>query len=405
MYSSNLKSNNSSLDILKSMILDEYYPIEQSESILEFENHGRIHEKSQNFLKEFQRPGIVHINREELDAFYQELEDLDLSDESPTTSVSTDKHPSLEQMTFIYIVSNQIYSQNHMFKIGKHKGTKKMLIKRYKTYLIDPIVYFFFPTGTVSSDEAALLDRFSKFRMGTSEFLQMPIDKLLDGVHLYFKTKYQRNPSVQIPYHRCMLQQELYDLAEKRIQFNGVGLDGVPVRGHYKKCGFFPYLDFSNPNDCLKRVEMICEGKKIFHLEFSRLEMDLLMNPSVIDFIRCFMIDFEKKNYVMYLDRFVENGLNDFFVEAMKRIYGYQSFKVLTRKEFLQKETFSERILLIQKSDEPMDILLEKIQMLECCVLIEDRNIYAVSNKECMSVTNKEMGSFEDLFFYFFYVL
>jgi hypothetical protein len=398
------------------MILDEYYPIERSESILEFENQERTQEKSRNFLEEFKRPGIVHINREELDAFYQELEDLDLSsDESPTsTSVSTDKHPSLEQMTFIYIVSNQIYSQNHMYKIGKHKGTKKMLIKRYKTYLIDPIVYFFFPTGTVSLDEAALLDRFSKFRMGTSEFLQMPIEKLLDGVQLYFKTKYQRNPSVQIPYHRCMMQQEVYDLVEKRIMFNGVGSDGVPVRGHYKKCGFFPYLDFSNPNDCLKRVEMICEGKQIFHLEFPILEMDLLMNPSVVDFIRCFMIDFEKKNYVMYLDRFVENGLNDFFVEAMKRIYGYHSFKVLTRKEFLQKETFSERILLIQKSDEPMDILLEKIQMLECCVLIEDRNIYSVSNKECMKDTNKEcmfrdtnkeMGSFEDLFYYFFYVL
>jgi hypothetical protein len=112
------------------------------------------------------------------------------------------------------------------------------------------------------------------------------------------------------------------------------------------------------------------------------------------------MIEFDKRNFILYLDRFVENGLNDFLVEMMKRMYGYHSFKVMTRREFLLKESFPERLILIQKSEEPMEILLEKIQWIECCVLIEDRNIYSVENREMDNCI-----SFEDLFYYFFYVL
>lgn len=398
-----MKSNNRRLRKNK-MILDEYYSIEprkESARVLELKKtfseddtewSPKIldHSSRDNNITQIK---IVHTNREELDAFYEEMEDLDLSDESPTSTnhKNVDRHTSLEQMTFIYIVSNHIYSQNNMYKIGKHKGTKKMLIKRYKTYLIDPIVYLFFPTGSVSSDEVALLNRFSKFRMGSSEFLQMPIDSLLDGVNLYFKTKYHRNPSVQVPYHRCLYEQRLYDFFEKKIQID---------TKTYKKCEFLPYLDFSVPDNCLKRIEMIVDNKKIFNLDFSRIDIDFLMNKSMVDFIRCFMIEFDKRNFILYLDRFVENGLNDFLVEAMKRMYGYHSFKVMTRREFLLKESFPERLIVIRRSEEPMEILLEKIQWLECCVLIEDRNIYCVENREMDGCI-----SFEDLFYYFFYVL
>lgn len=371
------------------MIFDQYYSVERKESepILQFQNQ-------ENSI-EVKRPAVIHINREELDAFYEELEDLDLSDGSPTSvhEKNVDKHPSLEQMTFIYIVSNHIYAEKNMYKIGKHKGTKKMLIKRYKTYLIDPIVYFFFPTGTVSSDETTLLSRFSKFRMGSSEFLQMPIDKLLDGVYLYFKTKYHRTPSVHIPYHRCLFQENLYDFVDKKIQMS---ID----KSVYRKCEFFPYLNFSDVSNCLKRVEIGMENMKIFDLDFSKMDIDFLMNVNVVDFIRCFMIEFDRKNFILYLDRFVEKGLNDFLVEAMKQMYGYHSFKVMTRREFLLKESFPERLIVIRRSDEPMEILLEKIQWLECCVLIEDKNIYSVENREICSYI-----SFEDLFYYFLYVL
>lgn len=367
------------------MILDEYYPVERT-----FETHSRI--DSGISLKS-------SLLRQELDAFFEEIEELNLNDNSPS-SIHVDKHPSLEDMTFIYIVSNNIYSEKNMYKIGKHKGTKKMLIKRYKTYLIEPIVYLFFPTGTVSSDECALLDRFSKFRLGTSEFLQMPIDKLLDSVHLYFKTKYHRTPTVQIPYHRCLYQQDLYDFVDKKIQMNKWSTERSTDKVIYRKCEFFPYLDFSDISNCLKRVEMRLENRKIFDLDLSKIDMDFLTHASVVDFIRCFMIEFDRKNFILYLERFMENGLNDFLVEMMKRIYGYHSFKILSRREFLLKESFPERLILIKKSDEPMEILLEKIQWLECCVLIEDKNIYSVENREICSYI-----SFEDLFYYFFYVL
>ena len=386
------------------MILDQYYSVEprtESERVLELRKSfpEEDTEWSRKILDHSSRDDnitqikIVHKNREELDAFYEEMEDLDLSDESPisTNHRNVDRHTSLEQMTFIYIVSNHIYSQNNMYKIGKHKGTKKMLIKRYKTYLIDPIVYFFFPTGSVSSDEVALLNRFSKFRMGTSEFVQIPIDSLLDSVNIYFKSKYHRNPSVQIPYHRCLYQERLYDFVEKRIQ---------SIDRKLNKIQFFPYLDFSDPSNCLKRIEMMSENERIFNLDFSRIDMDLLTDKTVSDFIRCFMIEFDRKNFILYLDCFVENGLNEFLIEAMKRIYGYHSFKILTRREFLLKESFPERLIVIKRSEEPIEILLEKIQWLECCVLIEDKNIYSVENREI-----GYSDSFDDLFYYFLYIL
>ena len=235
------------------MILNEFYPVDNSR-MMELE-----HSQNVPFKIELKRTPLF---QKELDAFFKEFEDLELasepkdSDESPTTT-HVDKHPSLEQMTFIYIVSNDIYSERNMYKIGKHKGTKKMLIKRYKTYLIDPIVYFFFPTGTVSQDEVNLLDRFSKFRMGTSEFLQIPIDKLIENVQIYFKHKYQRCPTVQIPYHRCLYThletlstcrefgtgQILYDFFSKNVQL--------------KKCFFYPYLEYHDPSNCLKSLEFI----------------------------------------------------------------------------------------------------------------------------------------------------
>ena len=365
------------------MIINEYY---STDSRMFGDNQENILESNYPIKIQVKRTAL---EQQELDLFYQEFEDLDINDESPTDTTHVDKHYSLEQMTFIYVISNDVYSEKNMFKIGKHKGTKKMLIKRYKTYLIDPKVYFFFPSGTVSQDECILLDRFSKFRVGTSEFVKMPLDNLLDSIYCYFKTKYYRDPAVQIVYHKCLYEQKLFDFFEKNI--------------HGKKCMFYPYFDFRNSENCLRRMDFVVDKNIIYQLDIGGVQdkMDIWLNGNMIDFMRCFFLEFERLNYVLYLDKFLEGGWNDFFVECMKRFYGYSSFKILNRREFLLKESFPERLLLIKKSEEPLDIVLEKLKWVNSCVIIEDKNIYSVENNHIICNQTK----IEDLFFYLFYIL
>jgi hypothetical protein len=49
-------------------------------------------------------------------------------------------------MTTIYIVSTEERAKENIYKLGKHTGTIRNLESRYGTPLIDPIIYFFYPT-------------------------------------------------------------------------------------------------------------------------------------------------------------------------------------------------------------------------------------------------------------------
>jgi hypothetical protein len=339
---------------------------------------------------------------EQLQSFFESLEDLHFNDDSSPSSslVEPESHPSLQNMTFVYVISNGIYSQKNMFKIGKHKGTKKMLMKRYKTYLIEPIVYLFFPTGNASQDEAILLQRFTNYRVGGSEFIEMRLDDLMDKIYMYFKSKYKRrNPTVQIPYHRCIYQQFVYDFYEKTVTDRYVN--------RLKKCIFLPYLDLTEGRrNCLKCVDVRAEDKNIYSLDVEKLGdgLNVLMEHNFKNFIRCFLLEFDKRYNLLYLDVFLENGLNDFLMECMKQVYGYSSYKVLTRREFIEKECFPERLIFIKRGetnkDEPLEIVLEKLRYMECCIVIEDKNIYSIENCELFPYV-----TFQDFFYYFFYTL
>jgi len=340
------------------MIIDEYYSLEDRT----FENHSRI------------ESNVLEMHDIEFQQFIQRIKELDIDIEDSPKYSNVDQHPTLENMTFIYIVSNNIYSEKNMFKIGKHKGTKKMLIKRYKTYLIDPIVYFFFPTGNVSQDESNLLQRFSNYRVSNSEFLNIKLEDLIFKVKFYFKNKYQRNPCVQMKYYRCFFKQNMYDFFDKTIQF--------------KKCIFTPHFDVGNSSP--RKIEFIYEQKMIF-------ELDLLKIQHILkDYV---LLQFDKKNNILYLDEFMDHGLNDLFIEIMKNIYSYSSYKILTRREFIQKESFPERLILIKKSEEPIEIIVEKMEYLHCCMIVEDQNIYSLENQSISFI------NFDQLFYYYFYTL
>jgi len=362
----------------------------------------------------------LYIEKIDTEDIQDYIDDIDILDQSPSSSESLSL---TSDMTFVYVVSNSIYTEKNLYKIGKHKGSKKMLIKRYKTYLIEPIVHLFFPTGNAGQDECAILGRFSKYRMGTSEFVQLPLEKILDGIHQYYKYKYLRNVSVHIPYHRCIYKSHIIDFIEKTIHMSfksttsdvspSIGSSSTGLQGHTlsKKCLFFPYLSFENPDNCLKRIEFKLNNEKIFDLFIEDVEVFMehtlgnnqASNISIQDFIKCFILEFMRRDSVLYLDKFIPNGWNDLIIQMMKEMYGYSCYKEMNRRDFLQKEKFPERVILIKKSGEsdlPLEMIMEKAQFTECCFVIEDKNFYSIENYDILSYV-----SFEKIFYYLFYVL
>jgi hypothetical protein len=312
-------------------------------------------------------------------------EDNSPSDLLVESTPSSDRYRS----TFIYVISNQVYSDKNMFKIGKHTGSKKDLLRRYKTYLIDPILYILFPTGTQSQDESILLSRLSKYRIGTSEFVQLNLDQITSIIEGYFRSKYKRNPCIKFKYCKGLVcHNVLLDLEEKTLQ--------------NEKCYFFPNFNFDRSDDCLDSVSIRWQNKEIFliqiHYVHRFLEYLDYKESLLKEFMRCFFIQFEKQNSYLYLNHFIENGWTDFFQYTMQVLFSYNKSCRITRKEFINKETFHERLIILQKDDTPLEYVLTKAQQVQCCLVIEDKNIYSIEDKQI----NAPM--FENLIYYYLYI-
>jgi hypothetical protein len=316
-----------------------------------------------------------------------DIEELDISSEEESNTIQEEESPKedpLKDMTFIYVISNQVYAEKNLYKIGKHKGTKKKLLRRYKTYLIDPIVYYFFPTGTYYTDEQTLLSRFSNYRMGTSEYVHLDIERILETIQIYFRNKYERCPAVQIEYHRAIYQNQTIDFHLKKInQF---------------KCEILPNLNLANPN-CLESLDFKIQNDILFRLSISEIEK-YLGNQSLFDFMKSMIYEFSKRDSILFVSKFIENGWNDFFIQWMTEMYPFASYRILSRKELLKKESFPERLLLITKDETPLEIVMEKISFLKCCVVVEDHNCYSIEN-DCVLYEN----FFEKVFYFLLYVV
>lgn len=65
----------------------------------------------------------------------------------------------------IYIISTLKRSNDHIFKIGKHTGTRTKLMSRYATYLIDPIIFYFQPVINYGLVENKIKSKLKKFRI------------------------------------------------------------------------------------------------------------------------------------------------------------------------------------------------------------------------------------------------
>lgn len=68
-------------------------------------------------------------------------------------------------MNAFYIVSTKKRAQKDKYKIGIHTGSKTLLMSRYATYLIKPIVYYFIYMNDNYYVEKTLLEKFDKYRI------------------------------------------------------------------------------------------------------------------------------------------------------------------------------------------------------------------------------------------------
>jgi hypothetical protein len=336
--------------------------------------------KSNNFMN-------VAVTSEEIDKFIEKLNfELDLDevelDDKNNYLCTTEKE--IKDVSFIYVVTNPVYKEKNMFKIGKHTGTRKMLWKRYKTYLIDVEILFFFPTGTPTEDENYLLSMFSRYRQNNSEFLQISSDKLMTDIYRFYRNKYERKTSVKMLYHYGYWNSKVFDFLDKRYD--------------NQNCKFLTNM--------IGGIDVVSKNNKIYELNswvhyFCEEESDIENGKEemIIEFLKCFMVEFSNYSKILFLDQFIPGGWNDLLIEIMKNLYGFHQFKILTRKEFIQKEKITERILFIKFSPVHLDLVLEKAQATNCCLVIEDKNGYSIHNRDLTKY------DFKDFIYYLFYCL
>jgi hypothetical protein len=101
-------------------------------------------------------------------------------------------------MTSVYIVSTEEKAKEGIYKIGKHTGTTRNLESRYTTSLIDPIIYFFYPTIYASTIETQIKKQLDSKRIvnkngNKSEWIHGELKQIIDII-FDVEISLQKNP-------------------------------------------------------------------------------------------------------------------------------------------------------------------------------------------------------------------
>ena len=93
------------------------------------------------------------------------------------------------RMSGLYIVSTLDRIAANTFKVGKHTGTQRKLISRYRTYLVDPIILFYHPDSSDKIDllERSVLEQLTHARISdedgrTTEWIRAPLFEIIETV-------------------------------------------------------------------------------------------------------------------------------------------------------------------------------------------------------------------------------
>lgn len=99
--------------------------------------------------------------------------------------------------TALYIISTIVQSEKNEYKLGKHTGSKKKLLSRYTTSLINPILYYFRYSKNSGKIELILKQHFEKERIinnngNKTEWINIKLNILIDKIDKIF-LKYEKN--------------------------------------------------------------------------------------------------------------------------------------------------------------------------------------------------------------------
>jgi hypothetical protein len=90
-----------------------------------------------------------------------------------------------------YVITNDVYEQNNMFKFGRTSSSQKELISCYSRGLPNPKILLFYQTNTATQDEANILTHFKEYRIDgpnrKSEWLKIEFGILKEYLDDYFE--------------------------------------------------------------------------------------------------------------------------------------------------------------------------------------------------------------------------
>ena len=98
----------------------------------------------------------------------------------------------------IYIISTLEKSKINQFKIGRHSGSKESLLSRYRTYLIDPICFYFRSVSNSISIEDILKQFFTEYRIKNNngnytEWLNLDLPQIIFNIDKIIDKNYDKN--------------------------------------------------------------------------------------------------------------------------------------------------------------------------------------------------------------------
>lgn len=84
----------------------------------------------------------------------------------------------------IYVISTTKRAKKNEYKLGKHKGNSNELLSRYRTYFVNPVIYYFHPVENYEIIEKKILKKLTEHRIknnndNDSEWICLELNKIL----------------------------------------------------------------------------------------------------------------------------------------------------------------------------------------------------------------------------------
>ena len=92
----------------------------------------------------------------------------ELVKENPTCKNCMKNNKKQDVMTGLYVITTLERSERNEYKVGKHTGSQRKLLSRYRTYLIDPIIVYFVISKNMDEFEKKILNHLTKINFKIS---------------------------------------------------------------------------------------------------------------------------------------------------------------------------------------------------------------------------------------------